>query len=69
MLSVLIKSRPVWQMMHFLDTRFVRNDPTGNVKPYKEKSVEKIYGAVATIMALDRAIRCGICCDDFVYNN
>ena len=25
----------------------------------KEKSTEKIDGAVATIMALDRAIRCG----------
>jgi len=29
------------------------------VKPDKEKSTEKIDGAVATIMALDRAIRCG----------
>ena len=31
----------------------------GNVKPDKEKSTEKIDGAVATIMALDRAIRGG----------
>ena len=31
----------------------------GNIKPDKEKSTEKIDGAVATIMALDRAIRCG----------
>ena len=28
-------------------------------KADKEKSTEKIDGAVATIMALDRAIRCG----------
>lgn len=28
-------------------------------KPDKEKSTEKIDGGVATIMALDRAIRCG----------
>lgn len=27
--------------------------------PDKEKSTEKINGAVAMIMALDRAIRCG----------
>ena len=45
-----------WWMM---DNIFIRTDPTGNIKPYKEKSTEKIDGAVATIMALDRAIRCG----------
>ena len=33
--------------------------PAGNIKSDKEKSTEKIDGAVATIMALDRAIRCG----------
>lgn len=33
--------------------------PAGNIKPDKEKSTEKIDGAVTTIMALDRAIRCG----------
>ena len=33
---------------------------TGNVmNNNKEKSTEKIDGAIATIMALDRAIRCG----------
>ena len=37
----------------------IRTDPAGNIKPDKEKSTEKIDGAVATIMALDRAIRCG----------
>lgn len=38
---------------------YIRTDPAGNIKPDKEKSTEKIDGAVATIMALDRAIRCG----------
>ena len=42
-----------------MDNIFIRTDPTGNIKPDKEKSSEKIDGAVATIMALDRAIRCG----------
>ena len=35
----------------------MRQDPAGNIKPDKEKSVEKIDGIVATIMGLDRAIR------------
>jgi phage terminase large subunit-like protein len=34
-----------------------RMDPAGNIKPDKEKSLEKIDGMVALIMALDRAIR------------
>ena len=38
---------------------FIRTDPAGNIKPDKEKSIEKIDGVVATIMGLDRAIRCG----------
>ena len=42
-----------------MDNIHVRTDPAGNVKPDKEKSTEKIDGAVATIMALDRAIRGG----------
>ena len=42
-----------------MDNIFVRTDPAGNIKADKEKSTEKIDGAVATIMALDRAIRCG----------
>lgn len=37
----------------------IRTDPAGNIKPDKEKSAGTIDGAVATIMALDRAIRCG----------
>ena len=39
------------------DNVFVRQDPAGNIKMDKEKSTEKIDGAVATVMALDRAIR------------
>ena len=35
----------------------MRQDSAGNIKPDKEKSVEKIDGIVATIMALDRCIR------------
>ena len=42
-----------------MDNIFVRTDPAGNIKPDKEKSNERIDGAVATIMALDRAIRNG----------
>lgn len=41
------------------DDIFIRTDPAGNIKADKEKSTEKIDGAIATIMALDRAIRCG----------
>lgn len=42
-----------------MDNIFVQTDPAGNIKADKEKSTEKIDGAIATIMALDRAIRCG----------
>ena len=48
---------PVLRWM--MDNIHIRTDPAGNIKPDKEKSTEKIDGAVATIMALDRAIRCG----------
>ena len=48
---------PVLRWM--MDNIFICTDPAGNIKPGKEKSTEKIDGAVATIMALDRAIRCG----------
>ena len=40
-----------------MDNIFVKRDPAGNIKSDKEKSTEKIDGAVALIMALDRAIR------------
>jgi phage terminase large subunit-like protein len=49
--------QPVLRWM--MDNIFIRRDPAGNIKPDKEKSTEKIDGAVALIMALDRAIRCG----------
>ena len=39
------------------DNIFIRTDPAGNIKPDKEKSTERIDGAVALIMALDRAVR------------
>ena len=42
-----------------MDNIFIRTDPAGNIKADKEKSTEKIDGAIATIMGLDRAIRCG----------
>ena len=47
---------------------FVRPAPAGNIKPDKEKSTEKIDGAVATVMALDRAIRCGNDTTESVYD-
>ena len=40
-----------------MDNVFVRTDPAGNIKMDKEKSTERIDGAVALVMALDRAIR------------
>ena len=42
-----------------MDNIFIRTDPAGNIKADKQKSTEKIDGAIALIMALDRAIRCG----------
>ena len=45
-------------VLHWMmDNVCVRLDPAGNVKMDKSKSTEKIDGAVATVMALDRAIR------------
>ena len=46
---------PVLRWM--MDNVCVRTDPAGNVKMDKAKSTEKIDGAIATVMALDRAIR------------
>jgi len=48
---------PVLRWM--MDNIYIKTDPAGNIKADKAKSTEKIDGAVATIMALDRAIRCG----------
>ena len=42
-----------------MDNICIRTDPAGNIKADKAKSTEKIDGAIAMIMALDRAIRCG----------
>ena len=57
---------PVLRWM--MDNIYVRTDPAGNIKLDKEKSTEKIDGAVATIMALDRAIRCGNGTGESVYD-
>jgi len=38
-------------------------------KPDKEKSTEKIDDAIAMIMVLDRAIRCGCVSDDSIYDS
>ena len=57
---------PVLRWM--MDNIFIRTDPAGNIKPDKAKSTEKIDGAVATVMVLDRAIRCGNVSTASVYN-
>lgn len=51
------------------DNIFIRTDPAGNIKADKEKSSEKIDGIIATIMALDRAIRCGNDNKESVYDD
>jgi phage terminase large subunit-like protein len=51
-----------------MDNIFIRTDPAGNIKADKEKSTEKIDGAIATIMGLDRAIRCGNDTGESVYD-
>lgn len=52
-----------------MDNVFIKTDPAGNIKADKEKSTEKIDGVIATIMALDRAIRCGNVSSESVYDN
>lgn len=52
-----------------MDNIFIRTDPAGNIKADKAKSTEKIDGAIACIMALDRAIRCGNDTNESVYDN
>ena len=49
---------PVLRWM--MDNILVKTDPAGNIKFDKEKSSEKIDGAVALVMGLDRAVRCGV---------
>ena len=58
---------PVLRWM--IDNIFIRTDPAGNIKGYKEKSTEKIDGVIATIMALDRDIRCGNNTGESVYDD
>ena len=52
-----------------MDNIFIRTDPAGNIKADKSKSTEKIDGAIAMIMALDRAIRCGNDTSESVYDS
>ena len=40
-----------------MDNAYVRTDAAGNLKIDKEKSTEKVDGAVALVMALDRAMK------------
>lgn len=58
---------PVLRWM--MDNIYIRRDPAGNIKADKAKSSEKIDGAIATIMALDRAIRCGNDTSESVYDS
>ena len=51
-----------------MDNIFIKTEPVWNIKPDKEKSTEKIDGVIATIMGLDRAIRCGLNTGDSVYD-
>ena len=51
-----------------VDNIFIRTDPAGNIKADKSKSTEKIDGAIAMIMGLDRAIRCGNDSSESVYD-
>ena len=57
---------PVLRWM--MDNIFIRADPAGNIKADKERSTEKIDGAIAAIMGLDRAIRCGNDTGESVYD-
>lgn len=51
-----------------MDNIYIRPDPTESIKADKE-STEKIDGALATVMAQDRAIRCGNDVSESVYNS
>lgn len=51
-----------------MDNVFIKTDPAGNIKMDKEKSTERIDGAVALVMALDRSIRTDNS-KDSVYND
>lgn len=51
-----------------MDNIFIRQDTATNIKADKAKSTEKIDGAIACIMALDRVIRCGNEATESVYD-
>ena len=51
-----------------MDNVFVRTDPAGNIKIDKEKSTEKVDGAVALVMGLDRAMK-NLNGGDSIYNH
>ena len=51
-----------------MDNAYVRTDPAGNLKLDKEKSTEKVDGAVALVMALDRAMK-NLNSGDSIYNH
>ena len=42
-----------------VNNAYVRTDPAGNIKIDKQRSTEKVDGAVALVMALDRATKQG----------
>ena len=50
-----------------MDNIVVKLDPAGNIKIDKGKSTEKVDGAVALVMALDRAIKVGCLNVESVY--
>ncbi len=52
-----------------VDNVFIETDASGNIKPSKKKSTEKIDGVVALIMALDRAVRVGNVSTESVYDS
>ena len=52
-----------------VDNIYIKTDPAGNIKADKSKSTEKIDGAIAMIMGLDRAIRCGNDSSESVYDS
>lgn len=56
-------------LRYMMDNVFVRTDPAGNIKMDKEKSTERIDGAVAIVMALDRAIRNQGTVSESIYND
>ena len=51
-----------------MDNVYVRTDPAGNIKMDKEKSTEKVDGAVALVMGLDRAMK-NLNGGDSIYNH